>query len=224
MSSLQISTLTRTEARLCHAFPTGDLVDLCAGPDDGPDKATSWPRTRDVRAEVIAALLNGSGPDAGGGAGVKLAGVRVVGRLSLAHTQVPYALDFERCYFDDDLDLAEAETRSVRLRGCYLTGLEALRAEIRGEFQVEGCRLGGIGLCATRVFEIEISGITITAPPPESPDPDADSTPPRAAVYGDLLVVDTAMYCHEVVVDGQFRLPGARIGGYLHLDGAGITH
>ncbi|GAA3083205.1 hypothetical protein GCM10020000_81640 [Streptomyces olivoverticillatus] len=32
------------------------------------------------------------------------------------------------------------------------------------------------------------------------------------------------MYCHDVVVDGQFRLPGARIGGYLHLDGARITH
>ena len=224
MSSLEISTLTSTEERLWHAFPTGALVDLRSGPDDGPDKATSWPRTRDVRAEVIVALLNGSGPDAGGGAGVKLAGVRVVGRLALAHTQVPYALDFERCFFDDDLDLAEAETRSVRLRGCYLTGLEASRAEIRGELQVEGCRLGGIGLYAARVFEIEISGTTITAPPPEPPDPDADWTPPRAAVYGDLLVVDTAMYCHDVVVDGQFRLPGARIGGYLHLDGAQITH
>lgn len=224
MSSLEISTLTSTEERLWHAFPTGALVDLRSGPDDGPDNATSWPRTRDVRAEVIAALLTGSGPDASGGAGVKLAGVRVVGRLALAHTQIPYVLDFERCCFDDGLDLAEAETRSVRLRGCYLSGLEASRAQIRGEFQVEGCRLGGIGLYAARVFEIEISGTTITAPPPEAPDPDADWTPPRAAVYGDLLVVDTAMYCHDVVVDGQFRLPGARIGGYLELDGARITH
>src|SRR5262249_23920149 len=53
---------------------------------------------------------------------------------------------------------------------------------------------------------------------------DADWTPPRTAVNGDLLVVDTAMYCHDAVVDGQFRLPGARIGDYLHLDGARITH
>ncbi|MGW3175576.1 hypothetical protein [Streptomyces sp. NPDC001153] len=224
MSGFQISTLTATEERLWHAFPTGALVDLRSGPDDGPGQATSWPRTRDIRAEVIAALLTGSGPDANRGAGVKLAGARVVGRLTLAHTQVPYALGFEHCCFDDGLDLAEAETRSVRLRGCYLTVLEANRAEIRGEFQMEGCRLDRLSLYAARVFEIEISGTTITAPPPEPPDPDADWTPPRTAVNGDLLVVDTAMYCHDVVIDGQFRLPGARIGGYLHLDGARITH
>lgn len=224
MSSLEIGTLTTTEERLWHAFPTGALVDLRSGPDDGPDQAASWPRTRDIRAVVIAALLTGSGPDANPGAGVKLAGVRVVGRLALAHTQIPYTLDFEQCFFDDDLDFAEAETRSVRLRSCHLTKLEASRAVIRGEFQVADCRLDGIGLYAARVFEVEISGSTITAPLPEPPDPDADWIPPRAAFYGDLLVVDTAMYCHDLVVDGQFRLPGARIGGYLHLDGTRITH
>jgi cytoskeletal protein CcmA (bactofilin family) len=224
VSSLDISTLTTIEERLWHAFPTGALVDLRSGPDDGPDQAESWPRTRDIRAEVITALLTGSGPHANGGAGVKLAGVRVIGRLALAHMTVPYALDFERCCFDDGLDLAEAETRSVRLRGCYLTVLEANRAEIRGELQMEGCRLDRLSLYAARVFEIEISGTTITAPPPEPKDPHVDWTPPRTAVNGDLLVVDTAMYCHDVVVDGQFRLPGARIGGYLHLDGARITH
>lgn len=224
MSGFQISTLTTTEERLWHAFPTGALVDLRSRPDDDPGQATSWPGTRDIRAEVIAALLTGSGPDVNSGAGVKLAGVRVVGRLTLAHTKVPYALDFEHCCFDDGLDLAEAETRSVRLRGCHLTVLEAGRAEIRGEFQMEGCRLDRLSLYAARVFEIEISGTTITAPPPEPPDPDSDWTPPRTAVNGDLLVVDTAMYCHDVVIDGQFRVPGARIGGYLHLDGARITH
>ncbi|MGW2492781.1 hypothetical protein ACWCV9_37135 [Streptomyces sp. NPDC001606] len=118
MSGFQISTLTPTEERLWHAYPTGALVDLRSGPDDGPGQATSWPCTRDNRAEVIAALLTGSGPDAnGGGAGIKLSGVRVVGRLTLAYTKVPYALDFEHCCFDDGLDLIEAETRSVRLRG-----------------------------------------------------------------------------------------------------------
>ncbi|MGW7825284.1 hypothetical protein ACWGLF_46750 [Streptomyces puniciscabiei] len=224
MSGFQISTLTPTEERLWHAYPTGALVDLRSGPDDGPGQATSWPCTRDIRAEVIAALLTGSGPDANGGAGIKLAGVRVVGRLTLAYTKVPYTLDFEHCCFDDGLDLTEAETRSVRLRGCSLTVLEANRAEIRGELQMEGCRLNRLSLYAARVFEIEISGTTITAPPPEPPDADADWIPPRTAINGDLLVVDTAMYCHDVVVDGQFRLPGARIGGYLHLDGARITH
>ncbi|MFI0898464.1 hypothetical protein [Streptomyces sp. NPDC020983] len=224
MSSFQISTLTTTEERLWHAFTAGALVDLRSGPHDHPGQAASWPRSRDIRAEVIAALLTGSGPEANGGAGVRLAGVRVLGPLALAHTKISSALDFEHCCFDDGLDLAEAETRSVRLRGCHLSGLEANRAEIRGEFQVQGCRLDRLSLYAARVFEIEISGTTITAPPPGPPDPDADWTPPRIAVNGDLLVVDTAMYCHDVVVDGQFRLPGARIGGYLHLDGARITH
>ncbi|MGW2648702.1 hypothetical protein ACWC2T_28150 [Streptomyces sp. NPDC001393] len=224
VSSLEISTLTATEERLWHAFPTGALVDLRSGPGDGPDQAASWPRTRDIRAEVIAALLTGSRPDANVGAGVKLAGVRVVGRLVLAHAQIPYALDFEQCSFDDGMDLSEAETRSVRLRSCHLTELQASRAQIRGEFQAANCRLEGIGLYAARVFEIEISGSTVTAPPPEPPNPDGDWTPPRAAVYGDLLVVDTAMYCHDVLVDGQFRLPGARIGGYLELDGTRISH
>lgn len=224
VSGLQINTLTAAEKRLWQAFPTGALVDLGSGPDDGPDQAASWPRDREIRAEVIVALVTGGGPAARTGAGVKLAAARVTGRVALAHAKVDYLLDFERCTLDAGLDLAEAQTRSVRLRGCHLAWLEAERCDIRGELLMQACRLDWLSLYAARVFEVEISGSAIIAPPYEPPDPAADWTPPRTAVNGDLIVVDTAMYCHDVVVDGQFRLPGARIGGYLHLDGAQITH
>ena len=224
MSGFQINTLTPCEKRLWQACPTGALVDLRSGPDDGPRQAAGWPRDREIRAEVITALVAGGGPAAGAGAGVRLAGARVTGRLALAHAKLDRFLDFEHCSFDAGLDLAEAQTPSVRLRGCFLPWLQAERADIRGELQLQGCRLDWLSLYAARVFEVEMSGSTITAPLPGPPGPGADWTPPRTAVNGDLLIVDTAMYCHDVVVDGQFRLPGARIGGYLHLDGAQITH
>lgn len=219
MTGPRISALTTAEKELAKAFARGATVDLT---EDGDvlDDAASWPADRTVRASVIAGLV--LNPPATGAPGIALAGVRVVGGLDLRHTEVAVPLFFRSCVFDAEVSLAESRTRSVRFDGCLLTSVELERSEVRGELMLAGCLLDFLGLYGARVSEIEISGCTITAPP-DGPDPPRFARP-RVAVNGDLLVVDTAVYCHDVTIDGQFRLPGARIGGYLELSGADIRY
>jgi len=212
MKATQLSALSPTEKRLWNAFGTGGLVDLRSTPDDGPQDAASWGPEREVRAEVIVALLTGAGQTRGGGIpGVRLAGARIVGGLMLANAVVEHPVDFERCDFDTGVAVPEATTRSIRMRGCYLPYLEAARLHLRGELLFQGCRLDWMSLYAARVDEVEISGTTLTRPG-------------DIAFNGDLLTVAAAMYAHEMQVEGQFRLPGARVGGYLELDGSSISH
>ena len=124
MSGFQISTLTATEERLWHAFPTGALVDLRSGPDDGPGQATSWPRTRDIRAEVIAALW------------LIAKGYRILGfRLKTPQAEI-------------DLLALKGRTLAVvevKRRGDLLTALEAVSFDQRNRL-----RRAGAGLAAQR--------------------------------------------------------------------------
>ncbi|MEU8972952.1 hypothetical protein AB0D11_27475 [Streptomyces monashensis] len=100
MSGFHTSASTPTEERLWHAFPTGALVDVCSHPDDDPGQAASWPRTRDIRAEAIAALLTrrrSDGRSRRSGAargprpvesGVDLSGVTASGTVRLNSTRI----------------------------------------------------------------------------------------------------------------------------------------
>ena len=144
---------------------------------------------------------------AGGAAKLRLAGVRVLGRLDLAFATVQVLLDFEHCWFDARFDICEATTGSIRFRGCFMEEFDASRATVGGELALQGCCINHLGLYGTRVGDLEIGGTTISAPG-------------GVALYGDLLVATAAVYCHDTVFHGQVRLPGARISGYLRLNGA----
>jgi hypothetical protein len=187
-------------------------VDLRTGPDDGPLSGARWGRDRTIRAEVIAALLTGaSTARAGSARGLRLAGARISGPLTLAGAVVDQVTDFEQCLFDAGIDLSEATTRSVRLGGCFLPYLEGRRITSRGEFAVQGCRLEWLSLYAARVTEVEVSGTTL-------------ASPGHTAFNGDLLTVEAAMYCQDMHVEGLVRLPGAHISGYLRIDGSYLAN
>jgi hypothetical protein len=203
-----LKTLTQTERKVWQAIPGGSLVDLRVDDSDGPQNEPAWGPERTVRAEALAAMVTSAAPvQAGGVAKLRLAGVRVLGRLDLAFAAVRVLLDFERCWFDGGFDICEATTGSIRFRGCFLEEFDASRAAVGGELALQGCRINHLGLYGTRVGDLEISGTTINAPG-------------GVAVYGDLLVATAAVYCHDTVFHGQVRLPGARISGYLRLNGA----
>jgi len=80
------SDLAGAEQLLWAAFPRGAWVDLREGDAlaDDPGNAHSWGKQREIRAEVIRALLLGACPaEPGYAPGVRLRGARVIGRLDL---------------------------------------------------------------------------------------------------------------------------------------------
>ncbi|TWP53892.1 hypothetical protein FKR81_03810 [Lentzea tibetensis] len=203
--------LSAVERQLREAFSRGDLVDLRAGPDDGPHHVETWDSERRVRGEVIAALLSAPvTPAPGSVPQLRLAGAHVTGRLDLSHARIEHPILFEHCVFDTRIVLTEASTRSFRLQGCVFPYLDATRFELRGELEATGCDFGGLSLYGSHVSEIELSGSRIRS---------LDGV----AWNGDLLTVDGAVYCHDMHVEGTVRLPGARIGGYFELDGTRIV-
>jgi hypothetical protein len=212
MVANQPAAMSAAERRLTRAFDDGQVVDFRTGPDDGPENVSAWGPERQVRAEVIAWLLTRTA--AAGLAevpGLRLMGARVTGTLRLAHLTIGVPAEFERCAFDKGIDLAEACAVSVRLAGCFLESLNADRMTLRGELNATGCKMDWISLYAARITEVDLSETTL-------------SRPGDLALNGDLLIVETAVYCHDMQVEGQVRLPGARIGGYLHLDGTSLSH
>ena len=199
--------LSATERLLARAFDERRALNLKADPDDGPQNVSSWGAERRVRADVIAGLLTRPGP---GGAGLRLAGAWVTGALRLGHATIDVPLEFVQCAFDEGVDLSEASTVSVYLRGCDLPYLEAGRLRLRGVLTAHGCRMSWLSLYSARITEVDLSGTTL-------------SQPGDVALRGDLLIVEAAVYLHDLRVEGQVRLPGARVGGYLRLDGASLS-
>lgn len=195
-----------------EAFPRGALTDLRDGPDDGPQHVETWSPGRQVRGEVLASLLIGPVPAvAGSVAQLRLAGAHVVGKFDLSHARVENPIWFEHCVFDSPIVLTEAATRSVRLKGCVFPYLDANRFELRGELEATGCEFCGLSLYGSHVSEIEISGSRIRS---------LDGV----ALNCDLLTVDAAVYAYDMRIEGEVRLPGARIGGYFQLGGTRIVN
>jgi hypothetical protein len=212
MGTVGVKDLTEPELRLWQAFPAGERVDFRTGPDDGPQSGARWGRDRTIRAHVIAALVTGaSTAQAGSTRGLRLAGARISGPLTLAGAAVDQVTDFEQCLFDAGIDLSEATTRSVRLRGCFLPYLEGRRITLHGEFAVQDCRLERLSLYAARVTEVTVSRTTL-------------ANPGHTAFNADLLTVEAAMFCHDMHVEGLVRLPGAHISGYLRIDGSYLAN
>jgi hypothetical protein len=193
--------LSESERHLVANGRRGMAVDFRTDADDGPHEAERGPS---VRAVVIAALVS----DADSLSRFSLYGARISGDLDLAGARLRNTLLFEYCVFDGDLLLAEATTRSVRLRGCHLSHIDASRIALDGELEVAGCRLDSLSLYGARTGDVEISGSMFTST--------------SVGVQGDLVAIDGAFYCHDAVLNGQLRLPGARVKGYVELDGATI--
>jgi len=212
MAANQETEFSATEHFLERACAEGHLLDLRADADDGPQNVSSWGPERHIRADVIAGLLTGAGPGGAGGVrSLRLAGARVTGELRLSHATIGVPAEFVHCKFDNGVDLAEASAVTFRLEGCYLPYLEAARLRLRGALTAHGCRMSWLSLYAARITEVDLSGTTL-------------SRPGDLALNGDLLIVEAAVYLHDLRIEGQVRLPGARVGGYLRLDGTGLSH
>ena len=184
--------LSDAERRVWDAFPTGQLVDFGTGnaEDDDPAGGEGWGPDRQVRAEVLAALLCGAVEVEPGHVGeVYLHRARITGALRLPGATFKYRLRLNECYVPDGIDLADATTRTLDLSGCRVGAIRIERTEIDGVFRLNRVRLEGTG-----------GGPALTGQ--------------------DLTVTGDMFCTRGFQVAGKVDLTSASIGGDLDLDGA----
>jgi hypothetical protein len=116
LSMVVAGDLSDAERRVWDAFPTGGLVEFGTGKvkDDNPASGQGWGLDREVRADVLAALLCGAVEVRPGQIGeIHLGRARVTGELSLAGTTIKHRLRLTGCYIAEGIDLSEAVARWI---------------------------------------------------------------------------------------------------------------
>lgn len=235
--------LSEAERLVWDAFPTGQTVDFGArhAEDDDPTDGEGWGPDRQVRAEVLAALLCGAVEvEPGQAAQVCLVGARVAGKLDLPGVTLKHRLRLSKCYVGDGIDLSEATTRTLALRDCYVGAIRLYRATINGSLHFEGVHLDGKGDPALRA-----EGLTVTADMfcndgfkavgqvnLTSASIGGQLTlrgafldgKGRLALRAETLTVTADMFCDNGFhAEGRVHLHGARIGGQLSFSGAHLN-
>ncbi|MFB8138664.1 oxidoreductase [Streptomyces parvus] len=210
---LTYDELTAAERIVWDSFPTGRWVDLRTGTpeDDEPGGGAAWGPERTVRADVVAALLLGDTTERSGGvASLRLAGARITGRLELAGADIGHLVWLKGCRLEQEVGLHSATTRTIRITGSHVPGVDAELARFEGHLDLNRSVMetGRLSLMNAHVTgELDLDGARIAAPG-------------KWAVLAGGLVMGASVYGRGFTTQGGIRLPGAQLPGGLYLKGA----
>lgn len=235
--------LSDVEREVWDAFPEGTLVDLRAGhdEDDYPERETEWGEDRQVRAEVLLALLSGAVPVPQGQTGqVWLWGARILGRIELQGGELRHRMLLRQCHIADGINLTESATRTLCLDWCYVGPILMQNTKIHGTLELTGARLDGGEQQAVYADGLTVSASLLC----DRLKASGEIHIPRAHIGGDFvlglaeldadgddcslsadgIVVEQSMICEPGFhAAGQIRLSRAHIGGSLLLTGARLS-
>jgi hypothetical protein len=240
---VDVRDLSDTEQMVWHAFPEGARVDLRTGDweDDDPGRGAVWGEDRQVRAEVLLALLCGAVRVPSGQVGqVWLWGARIIGKIELQGGEFVHRMLLGQCHIADGINLTESVTRTLCLDQCYVGPILMQNTKINGTFELTGAHLDG---GETRALNAD--GLTVSA------SMLCDQMQalgmvhlPRARIGGDFVLglaeldangddyalaadgmtVGQSMICEpRFRAKGEIRLSRAHIGGSLLLAGATLS-
>ncbi|HEY9159386.1 hypothetical protein [Candidatus Binatus sp.] len=138
--------LSEAEERVVRAASDGTeakCIDLGGGSD--PEKADTWPASRNVRADLIRWLcVDREAREQVDPRGIQILGARITGALDLSFTNVPFSFALFRCRLEQDLDLKWAKMPLLNLNGSWTgaIGADGLKLEgslfLRNGFHAEG--------------------------------------------------------------------------------------
>jgi hypothetical protein len=214
---VQVDQLNPTERSLWDAFPTGRWVDVSGG-----DADTTRPT---VRAEVLAALLRGVRPaEPGQAAGIRLRGARITGVLDLTYATVTVPLCLEDCHFDDAPDFVCANTRGIIMDSCELPGFSGRLMRVDGSLDLRRSTIRGqLSLIrATVTGEVRLNGARLLNP--DGWGLFAGGLTVESAFFASFPMPHSTSTYAPLVVEGGFRLVGARLLGGLFLSGAQLRN
>jgi hypothetical protein len=214
---LRFEELAEPERAIWNAVEAGSLVELPFSAPTAKDPATgqSWGEDRQVRAQLLYELLVGiNRPNDVRPRALNLAGARITGTLNLEATTLVCPLSLHRCYFDQPINLREAQAPAVRLPGCRVPGLDGAQLQTRGNLELnEGIVVTGkVTLVGANIGgSLRLWSAALTNPGGE-------------ALTAHGLMVGQNMICHEVNVHGEVNLMGAHVGGQLGFNGATLVN
>ena len=207
--------LAESEQRLWQAAGTGQWADYRAPGDAGASAGAGWGPERAIRAEVIRALLAGAaGREPGSIPAVRLRGARITGRLDLMGGQLRWPLVCEHCYFDREIRLVEATTRTIRLVSCVLPGLNAARLRLDGILNLGLSTVPGL----VRLDQAKVTGSValrdaVLGTPGQSEE----------ALSADGLTIDGSLDLVRLTAHGGVSLRVASVSGSIDLVRARIV-
>ncbi|MFE4631863.1 oxidoreductase [Streptomyces sp. NPDC056773] len=215
---LSYDELNSPERALWDSFREGRWVDLRTGvpADDDPARGEHWGAERTVRAEVVAALLLGGATEpASGVPSLRLAGALITGRLDLAGAEIGHMLWLRECRLEETVSLYAASTRTIRITGSLVPGVDAGLARIEGHLDLNGSVMetGRLSLINAHVAgELVLDGARIT-------------TSGEWAVFAGGLVMGGGVFCQQgFTARGGVRLLGAQLPGGLFMRGARLEN
>lgn len=209
--------LTPPERRVWDAFPEGRRVDLRSGEGeaDDPVRGGEWGPERTVRAAVLVALLLGGNAEPSGAvASLRLAGARITGRLDLDGAEIGHVLWLEHCRLEEAVSLYGASTRTIRIKDCWVPGVEAGLARIQGQLDLKRSVMEGERLSLVNAHlagELNLNGARISASG-------------EWAVFAGGLVMEGSVFCKNLTTRGGVRLLGAQLPGGLFMQGARLSN
>ncbi|WP_328447462.1 hypothetical protein [Amycolatopsis sp. NBC_00438] len=174
-----------------------------------------------VRADLLRELLRGLHGDLDP-RGIRIVGVRVVGKLDLDHVTAVTGLKLRQCALAEGIFCRAAHLRYLYLNSSLLTYLHADGLSTDGSLgmrdaTITGSReLGAIRLLGAHIggtLELERATVTNTT---------------GSALNANRLRTDGSLFMRDATITsngelGAIRLLGAHIGGTLELDRANIT-
>jgi hypothetical protein len=214
---LNLDELSAAERRLWDAAEAGQRVTLLAGGSDeerDPSRGFEWGPERTVRAIVLIELLtsiqlcDGRRPRA-----VRLELARIDGMLDLEACDLHCPLDLSACFLDQVVQLDQARTRHIALKGCHLPALKADQISAKGSLDLEGAHAAEVTLREARIGgQLILSGARL-------------SNPDGRALVADGAQVEGDIFCRDDFrAEGELRMPGVRVGGQLSLSGAKLSN
>lgn len=232
---------TDVEARMWWAFRAGRTCDLRDAGEGGPPERLGrvsraaranggnggngsrelgageapWPQSRTVRAQAVAQLLlNPPPPRPGRVVSLKLAGVRITGRLMLSGGVITPYVQMDDCRFDEQVMLQECQAGSMRFVRCVIPRLDAARLQISGDLHLPQCLIpGGVRVTDAQIgTDLLLNQLAVR------------SDRGGRAFAADGLTVGQDVDAELLDVTGEFSLRSARIGGRLNLRGASLRN
>jgi hypothetical protein len=235
-----VGDLSEPEKLIWEAFAAGGSVKFGTKADD-PATGAAWGTERQVRADVLVALLSGAAkPEPSHVGTVDLQGAHILGKISAPGSVFDHQLRLTKCYIPNGLELSETKTRSLRLRNCHVGPIRVKGARIEGVFDISGTQviarhgpaLNADGLIVSQDMvcenkfhargEVRLLGATIGG---RAKFGDAELNGRGSpALNADGLCVTQDLFCDgNFKAKGEILLIGATIGGQLSFRSAQLN-
>ncbi len=208
---------TEAEAKLIEAAARGGIADFRTGDkdEDDPANAENWGKERNLRAEVIFALLvEGRADWPVHPQGIQVVGAEITGALDLSDAELVFPLTLVRCRLISRVVLFGCRAKSLDFSGSQflrisgdsltVTGNFHMRMTFLGEGEVRllGATIGGNLDCSGATFESEGA----------------------LALNADSLNVTGNVFLNGCTVKGEVNFMGATVGGDLICSGATLVN